>query len=223
MIDLADWETGYIEGWVDKDMAEDMGMPWRTLQKQRQQLEEAGYITCCQDFHCINIYINNWTNPRLYPDDKVPQIEYDEPVKQNHGTRHGTHHGTHHPYTKMGTPSYIPHTTDHISHIESAAPKPPRKKRKRDERLDHPAIKAYRSETHLHVPIVWRDEVIQVVGNDNGNVEKWKDLVHEWIGRGWNRANVKGMLDAYREGGIKHHGKRKSVGSIIAELSKELK
>jgi hypothetical protein len=60
IIDRADWETGIVNGWVDREEAEDMRMSWRTLQDQRQELEELGYITCVQKFQCQDIIIHNW-------------------------------------------------------------------------------------------------------------------------------------------------------------------
>jgi hypothetical protein len=74
--------------------------------------------------------------------------------------------------------------------------------------LDHPAIKAYRAEAHLHVPITWRDEVIAVVDD----AERWRLLVHEWIGYGWNKANIKGLLEAYQAGGIQTKSAKSAPG-----------
>lgn len=69
-----------------------------------------------------------------------------------------------------------------------------------DERLNNPAIQAYKNVARMHVPIAWRDEVIHTV-ND---VTLWTDIVRGWIGHGWNKQNVSGMLDAYRAGGIRN-------------------
>jgi hypothetical protein len=77
-------------------------------------------------------------------------------------------------------------------------PKKTKKGRKRDPLLDHPAIITYREEAHLHVPINWREEVCEIVDD----AERWKKLVHEWIGHGWNKQNISGMLQAYQNGGI---------------------
>ena len=66
MLDRVDWETGTIFGWKDKDEAEDIGMPWRTLQKQRQEIEELGYITCIKQQYSQDIVVHKWTNPREY-------------------------------------------------------------------------------------------------------------------------------------------------------------
>jgi hypothetical protein len=81
----------------------------------------------------------------------------------------------------------------------SKKPPPKTKKgKKRDPLLDHPAIIAYKDEARLHVPIAWREEVCETVDD----AERWKELVHEWIGHGWNKQNISGMLEAYTNGGI---------------------
>ncbi len=78
--------------------------------------------------------------------------------------------------------------------------KPPRQPK--DERANHPAIQAYRSVARIHIPIAWRDEVIAVVGSEQADVQRWTELVRAWIGRGYNRQNVVGLLDAYKNGNI---------------------
>ena len=66
IIDKVDWETGIVYDWKDKDEARDMGLSWRTLQRQRQELEELDYIQCPQKQHSLNIIVYNWINPRSY-------------------------------------------------------------------------------------------------------------------------------------------------------------
>lgn len=73
MIDICDWDTGQIKGWTDKSQAEKIEMPWRTVQRQRQELADAGYITCDPGFQCLNITIAKWVNPRSYSGEKVTQ------------------------------------------------------------------------------------------------------------------------------------------------------
>lgn len=135
MIDRADWETGIVAGWVDRDEAEDMGIPWRTLQFQRRELEEAGYITCIQKFQHQDIIIHNWSNPKDYGGKVVNvrgQMDEDQDDADhgaqncalngaNHGAKHGAQncapdgakHGAKHPRSKLRTPS-IP-SIDHGS------------------------------------------------------------------------------------------------------------
>ena len=64
MIDRADWETGTVYDWRDKDEAEDMGLNERTLRDWRQRLVEKGYISCKQNRRGLDIVIYNWINPK---------------------------------------------------------------------------------------------------------------------------------------------------------------
>lgn len=73
-----------------------------------------------------------------------------------------------------------------------------KKKKKRDPLLDHPAIIEYKDEARLNVYINWRKEVAETVGDDPEEVKRWRAVVHDWIGRGWNKQNVKGMLEVFR-------------------------
>ena len=70
--------------------------------------------------------------------------------------------------------------------------------RKRDPLLDHPAIVSFREITHRHIPIVWRPKVAATVADP----DKWRGIVSDWVGLGWNPTNVKGMLECYKNGGI---------------------
>lgn len=71
MLDLVDWKTGMIPNWTDKEAAAALDMPWRTVQRQRQQLAIDGYINCVQAYQSTDIFIRNWTNPREYSGDVI--------------------------------------------------------------------------------------------------------------------------------------------------------
>ena len=123
IIDRANWETGIVTGWKDRDEAADMDMPWRTLQDQRQELEALGYITCIQHFQSLNITVHKWVNPKGYSGQVMnvrgmsPDVdqgtESSVPETTGHGTektaRHGTGHGTGHRRSKSRTPSIHDH------------------------------------------------------------------------------------------------------------------
>lgn len=66
MLDIVDWDTGTILDWKDRVAAKELQISQRTLTTQRQELEEAGYISCQQKVRSLTIVINNWTNPREY-------------------------------------------------------------------------------------------------------------------------------------------------------------
>ena len=102
------------------------------------------------------------------------------------------------PYTDTIPEGELNGVTADAEPPEPVAKAPKKKKKERDPLLDNPAIIAYRDEVRLHVPIPWREEVCKIVDDP----ERWKELVHEWIGHGWNKQNISGMLEAYRNGGI---------------------
>ena len=106
----------------------------------------------------------------------------------------------------------------HIINTESLNTNKKKKSRKRDARLDHLAIIAYREEAHLHVPINIRDDVVNVV-ND---AKKWQDIVHSWIAKGWNKQNIEGMLEVYRDG-WRDNGKKGVDTSAFDKIKQEMK
>lgn len=111
MLDIVDWGTGTIEGWTDKEAADDFGMEFRTLQAQRQQLQADGYITCEQGFQCQRIVIHNWTNPREYsgevyhPKDEAEDGDIPDVTPPAHGTQN---------CVPIQTENCVPFITDHI-------------------------------------------------------------------------------------------------------------
>ena len=64
--DAADWETGIVHDWRDKDIAADMSLNQRTVRDWRDRLSGVGYITCNPRQYGLDIIIHNWTNPRDY-------------------------------------------------------------------------------------------------------------------------------------------------------------
>ena len=66
IIDQADWETGIVREWRDKDQADEMQMQLRTMRDQRQELERLGYIICQQGRGKQQITIAKWIDPRNY-------------------------------------------------------------------------------------------------------------------------------------------------------------
>jgi len=66
ILDITGWETGTIEEWSDKGVAEEMSMPLSTLRYQRNKLTRLGYISVEQKQHGIRVIVHNWTNPKEY-------------------------------------------------------------------------------------------------------------------------------------------------------------
>lgn len=112
MIDQADWETGMILKWRDRQAAKDLEMSARTVTTQRQEIETSGYITCLQGLHHQKITIHNWTNPREYSGAVLNE-------KDNHGTQnrvpsdgHGTRNDVPYGPRKPRTIYLNPHLKD---------------------------------------------------------------------------------------------------------------
>jgi hypothetical protein len=63
--------------------------------------------------------------------------------------------------------------------------------------LREPAVIAYREVARLTLPIQLRQMVVDEVKD----VELWKAVILHWIGHGWNKQNVRGLLDSYANGG----------------------
>ena len=69
--DAADWETGRVYDWRDKEIGIDMTLSTNTVREWRQKLADLGYITCEQKQHCLEIIIHNWNNPHQYDTPKI--------------------------------------------------------------------------------------------------------------------------------------------------------
>lgn len=101
---------------------------------------------------------------------------------------------------------------------KSETPKTGGSRKPSDPLLKHPAIVAYRTEIRYHVPVTWRKQVAATIGDNPTQVERWAGTIHEWVGRGYNPTNVKGMLEVYTGGGFDEAGKRKSAEALRANL-----
>ena len=88
----------------------------------------------------------------------------------------------------------------------------PKKKKARDPLIDHPAIVLYKEKVKYNVPTMWRAKVVAAVGD---RAKEWGELIDQWIGLGWKPTNVSGMIDSFKNGGIKPR-RNNGSGSIHA-------
>jgi len=65
----------------------------------------------------------------------------------------------------------------------------------------HPAVQAYREETHYYPPAEWGARIAEQVGT-NGSLDLWRNVVAGYVGCGWNPRNVKGMLEHFARGEV---------------------
>jgi len=129
MLDIADWDTGKVIEWRDKDAADELQMPLVTVRNQRREIEEAGYISCSQQHRRQVITIKRWVNPREYSgkvyntdgeewdiddgdDFTAPNEQGLKPDGDVNGVNHGVNHGV-----NDGGQNLTPLHINHISHI----------------------------------------------------------------------------------------------------------
>ena len=93
-----------------------------------------------------------------------------------------------------------------------------------------PAVQIYCRLTGELVPSKeWGDEIARTVGTQARALDRWKDVIHAWLGCDWKPGNVKGMLDYFARGEIPgerssgHHSQSKAphCGAAAPVLSAE--
>jgi hypothetical protein len=85
----------------------------------------------------------------------------------------------------------------------------------------HPAIQAFREEARRYPPKSWYQDIIDAAGED---VDRWRRIVKDWVGQGFNPSNVKGRLEVLREGWLSHGkngGAPATPGTIPRGMEKE--
>ena len=74
---------------------------------------------------------------------------------------------------------------------------PPKKRTRRKKPPPPPAVKVYQSVVHRYPPKAWYGKIDKAVGSEQVNLDFWGQVVMEYIGCGWNKGNVKTMLEFY--------------------------
>jgi hypothetical protein len=95
-----------------------------------------------------------------------------------------------------------------------ASPVPPQKtRRKREPKTPTPAaVTTFREEAHRYPAKSWYTQLQATIGDGVEDIAFWRQVVHEWVGCGYNPTNVAGMLDCYRNRTIPRTGGGKNNG-----------
>jgi hypothetical protein len=72
-----------------------------------------------------------------------------------------------------------------------------KKKKERDPNLDNPSVILYRDVTHRTPDHIKRQLIVDAAISD---MDKWKSIIIEWVGKGFNRENVIGLIGVYQNG-----------------------
>ena len=100
ILNRADWKTGKIFDWRDKDAAAEIGVYVQSIRNQRKRLESGEYITSMQRQHRLEITVSNWHDPASKVDQQDQDFVGDKkiappsiPQGDSHGDTHDDSHG----------------------------------------------------------------------------------------------------------------------------------
>lgn len=85
----------------------------------------------------------------------------------------------------------------------------------RDPALDSWQVITYQQIAKRHIPVTWRQRVIDTVTDEH----KWKSLLVQWIGSGWNIGNISGILQRYEGASNDRRTTRQNDGGGKSETS----
>lgn len=77
--------------------------------------------------------------------------------------------------------------------------------------MDHPAVIDYRDVMKLTPSENKREMIVGAVED----LELWGKVIRQWEALGFNKGNVVGMLESYKEGGVETRSKKKKTASDI--------
>lgn len=60
-----------------------------------------------------------------------------------------------------------------------------------------PAVTVYREVTDLNPQKSWDPRLAETIGDDECELGRWREVCMRWIGLGWKKTNVAGMLDYF--------------------------
>jgi hypothetical protein len=123
---------------------------------------------------------------------------------ENNGVSDGVSNGSRNGVTNGVTnsapvpvPSPVPSPEPEKDGATAPARSPP-KLQKREKPPPAPeAVKVFRSNAHRYPAKSWYDDIAEMVGDKQADLDFWGQVVKAYVGLGWNPTNVKGMLDFY--------------------------
>lgn len=78
----------------------------------------------------------------------------------------------------------------------------------RDPALNSWQVIIYQQIAKRHIPVTWRQKVIDTVTDET----RWRTLLVDWIGSGWNIGNVAGILQRYEGANHDRRTQRQNLG-----------
>jgi len=218
-------ERGVCQASIGR-IAQELNMSERTVIRWQSVLCEAGYL---ED---LTPELRN--KPHTYRDTGKVQLEMrldavQNGVTESHSDRKSPQNGMteSHPAMTESHSGYDLKSLEETSKRQGKRQKeggtkvpdpPPKRKAENGNEINkHPAIQAYREAAHMYPPASWRPIIVEVVGEQPDDLQRWARTVLAWIGLGWNPKNAKGMVDFFKRGEVpgenhRGNGKGKATG-----------
>lgn len=85
-----------------------------------------------------------------------------------------------------------------------------------------PAVTVYREVTLLNPQKSWYPRLAETIGDEESELDRWREVCMRWIGLGWKKTNVAGMLDYFGRGELPgtHRGNGRDsprTGPVVIE------
>jgi len=157
-------------------------------------------------------YLTNWDKRQFASDDSTERVR-----RYRERQRTQDEHECNSDETLQGRDGNAPETeteteTEPEAETEkrgATAPPAPPKRSRRTKDPPPPAVQRYRSVTNLYPEKALWPGIAQVVGDDPNRLNQWEGIITSWLACGWNKRNVKGMLECLVEERIPGDGHRR--------------
>lgn len=93
--------------------------------------------------------------------------------------------------------------------------KPPTVKTKQTKAVPE-SVQVFREHTRRYPAQSWYPQMAQEIGDSQEALKLWGEVVHAWVGVGWNPVNVAGMLDCFKRHEIP--GARRDAGRVAQNI-----
>lgn len=211
-------ELFLLAGELDNDgqLPDTRGIAWKlripcneTLQKELQTLQECNILALQDDNTWLVTHFSSRQSKvevvdrvrqfRKRQREKAEKSPVIKPEKENVTKRYidtdtDTDTDT---STKVEGDKSPPPIDEPLPAIPEIEPSPEQPTEEIEKPSKHPAIQAYRFVANRYPDKATWEMIIGTVGRDPPNIAFWKDVVRDYIACGWNKTNVKTMLEHY--------------------------
>ena len=143
--------------------------------------------------------VENWDTPGGFIESELPNELGNEVPNDGHG---GQNNLTKYNPTQTKEKTGANDAPAPDGAIPEPPPEPPKKRKTCTKDPPPPAVEVVRSATQLYPTKSLWPGIVEVVGDEQANLDRFKKVCLAWVACGWNKRNVKGMIQHYVEGRI---------------------